>query len=167
MPLARPHIAPHSLPVEFEPVLSTVAKTIQTAIAPVFLLAGIGAILNVMVGRLARIVDRARSLEKLHPQSTGPEHQRHVFELRLLDRRIHVINTAVFLVVLAAVANCAVVAMLFIAELLDLAIGKVIAITFVLSMLLLIGGLSWFLVEVRMSVRAIRIRAELLERERG
>jgi hypothetical protein len=42
------------------PYLSTVADTIQSAIAPVFLLAGIGAILNVMVGRLARIVDRAR-----------------------------------------------------------------------------------------------------------
>lgn len=156
----------HTRSVEFEPVLSTVAKTIQTAIAPVFLLAGIGAILNVMVGRLARIVDRARDLEKLHPGSTGPEHERHVFELRLLDRRIHVINTAVFLVVLAAVANCCVVAMLFTAELLDLRLGKAVAIAFILSMVLLIGGLVWFLVEVRMSVRAIRVRAELLERQR-
>ncbi|KQM98784.1 MULTISPECIES: DUF2721 domain-containing protein [unclassified Sphingomonas] len=152
--------------MEFEPVLSTVAKTIQTAIAPVFLLAGIGAILNVMVGRLARIVDRARDLEKLHPSSIGPEHDRHVFELRLLDRRIRVINSAVFLVVLSAVANCTVVAMLFTAELLDLRLGKAVAIAFILSMLLLIGGLTWFLVEVRMSVRAIRVRAELLERER-
>ena len=55
------------------PYLSTVADTIQSAIAPVFLLAGIGAILNVMVGRLARIVDRARTLEEIHPRSTGPE----------------------------------------------------------------------------------------------
>src|SRR5688572_9203537 len=59
------------------PYLSTVADTIQSAIAPVFLLAGIGAILNVMVGRLARIVDRARDLELLHPRSTGTEHDRH------------------------------------------------------------------------------------------
>ncbi len=159
--------ARHSIAVEFEPVLSTVAKTIQTAIAPVFLLAGIGAILNVMVGRLARIVDRARDLERLHPSSTGPEHDRHVFELRLLDRRIRIINNSVFLVVLSAVANCTVVAMLFIAELLDLGLGKAVAICFILSMLLLIGGLVWFLFEVRLSVYAIRVRAELLERERA
>ncbi|MDJ0278479.1 DUF2721 domain-containing protein [Sphingomonas sp. 2R-10] len=158
--------ARHTARVEFEPVLSTVAKTIQTAIAPVFLLAGIGAILNVMVGRLARIVDRARDLEKLHPGSTGPEHDRHVFELRLLDRRIRIINNSVFLVVLSAVANCIVVAMLFIAELLDLGLGKAVAISFILSMLLLIGGLVWFLFEVRLSVYAIRVRSELLERER-
>ena len=43
------------------PYLSTVSATIQAAIAPVFLLAGVGAFLNVMVGRLARIVARARS----------------------------------------------------------------------------------------------------------
>ncbi|WP_294327885.1 DUF2721 domain-containing protein, partial [uncultured Sphingomonas sp.] len=60
-----------------------------------------------------------------------------------------------------------VVAMLFIAELLDLGLGKAVAISFVLSMLLLIGGLVWFLFEVRLSVHAIRVRAELLERERA
>ena len=78
------------------PYLSTVSATIQAAIAPVFLLAGIGAFLNVMVGRLARIVDRARQIEQLHPRSTGPEHDRHVWELRLIDRRISVINNAIF-----------------------------------------------------------------------
>lgn len=149
----------------FYPVLHTVAETIQVSIAPVFLLAGIGAILNVMVGRLARIIDRSRSLEELHPRSTGPEHERHVRELRLIDRRINVINTSVLLVVLAAVAVCAVVAMLFIAELGDLKMGQVIAVTFILSMLLLIGGLVAFVVEIRLSVAAIRVRSELLERE--
>ena len=46
---------------------SDMARTIQLAIAPVFLLAGIGAFLNVIAGRLARVVDRARHLEDLHP----------------------------------------------------------------------------------------------------
>jgi len=77
--------------------VTTIAHQIQLAVAPVFLLAGIGAILNVMVGRLARIVDRARNLEEIHPRSTGPEHDRHVWELRIIDRRISVINNAIFL----------------------------------------------------------------------
>ncbi len=149
------------------PVISTVAETIQVAIAPVFLLAGIGAILNVMVSRLARIVDRARKLELLHPSSTGPEHDRHVWELRLIDRRISVINMAIFLVVAAAIMVCLVVALMFVAELSDLHIGAVVAIAFIVSMLLLIVGLVYFLIEVRMSLRAIHIRDELLEREVG
>lgn len=145
------------------PYLSTVADTIQTAIAPVFLLAGIGAILNVMVGRLARIVDRARGLEQLHPRSTGPEHDRHVWELRLIDRRISVINTAIFLCVSSALAICFVVALMFVSRLMAFHVGAIVAIAFVVSMILLMVGLVYFLIEVRMSLGAIHVREELLE----
>ena len=145
------------------PYLSTVAATIQTAIAPVFLLAGLGAILNVMVGRLARIVDRARKLEQLHPSSTGPEHERHVLELRLINRRISVINTAIFLCVSSALATCFVVAMMFVSRLFALHVGAVIAAAFVVSMVLLMACLIYFLIEVRMSLGAIHVREELLE----
>jgi MFS family permease len=148
------------------PYLSTVADTIQTAIAPVFLLAGIGAILNVMVGRLARIVDRARVIEDLHPRFTGPEHERHVWELRLLDRRISVINTAIFLCVSSALLICLVVAAMFVARLLNFHAGAFVASAFVVSMLLLMAGLVYFLVEVRISLHAIHVREELLELER-
>jgi uncharacterized membrane protein YciS (DUF1049 family) len=145
------------------PYLSTVSATIQAAIAPVFLLAGIGAFLNVMVGRLARIVDRARQIEQLHPRSTGPEHDRHVWELRLIDRRISVINNAIFLCVTSALAICIVVALLFVSRLANLHVGALVAISFILSMGLLMAGLVYFLVEVRMSRSAVNIRRELLE----
>lgn len=149
--------------MESSPFLSAVAATIQVAIAPVFLLAGIGGILNVMVGRLARIVDRARQLEKLHPSSTGPEHDRHVWELRLIDRRISVINWAIFLCVASALSICLVVALLFISQMVDLHIGYVVAGAFITSMVLLMAGLIYFLIEVRMSLRAIHVRKELIE----
>ena len=113
--------------VNFPPVLSTVAETIQTAIAPVFLLAGIGSFLNVLAGRLSRVVDRARALEELHPTSTGRPRDRHVAELRLLDRRMAVINCALLLAVASAVAICAVVALLFVAELLHFRFGRYVA----------------------------------------
>jgi len=47
--------------IEFSDV--TVAHAIQLAVAPVFLLSGIGAILVVITNRLGRIIDRARVLE--------------------------------------------------------------------------------------------------------
>lgn len=146
--------------------LSTVSDTIQTAIAPVFLLAGIGAILNVMVGRLARIVDRARVVEALHPRSSGSEHDRHVWELRLIDKRVSVINWAIFLCVSAALAICLVVALIFVSRLVNFHIGPVVAIAFILSMALLMAGLVFFLIEVRMSLAAIHVREELLEFDR-
>lgn len=149
--------------MEFGFVLSTVAETIQVAIAPVFLLAGIAGLLNVLTGRLARVIDRARALEQLHPRTTGPEHERHVWELRRIDRRITVINASISLVTASAISICAVVALLFVAELSHLKIGTIVASAFIGSMLMLIAGLVFFLIEVRMSLKASHIRAELLE----
>ena len=42
--------------------LNDIARAIQLALAPAFLLSGIVGLLNVMVGRLARIVDRGKGL---------------------------------------------------------------------------------------------------------
>ncbi len=151
----------------FSPAVTTIAQTIQLSLSPVFMLAGIGAVLNVIAGRLARVVDRARALEQLHPRTTGPEHDRHVWELRLLDRRITVINSAMLMCVSSAVAICCVVALLFVAELGHLHIGRTVALIFIAAMALLVAGLVAFMIEVRLSLRATRVRVELLEKERG
>ncbi|WP_375395373.1 DUF2721 domain-containing protein [uncultured Sphingomonas sp.] len=144
------------------PAVSTIAQTIQLSLSPVFMLAGIGALLNVLAGRLSRVVDRGRVLEALHPASTGPEHDRHIWELRLLDRRISIINAALFLAVSSAVMTCAVVALLFIGGLAKLHLGTVVALSFIIAMALLIAALVGFMVEVRVSLEAIRIRKDLL-----
>lgn len=144
------------------PAVTTIAQTIQLSLSPVFMLAGIGAFLNVLAGRLSRVIDRARAVEQLHPGSTGREHDRHVWELKLLDRRMSVINAALFLCVASAVAVCSVVALLFIGELAGLHIGTMVALIFILAMLLLVAGLLMFLVEVRLSLRSNHIREELL-----
>ncbi|MBS0480188.1 MAG: DUF2721 domain-containing protein [Proteobacteria bacterium] len=145
--------------------VSTIAQTIQLSLSPVFMLAGISGLLNVLAGRLSRVIDRSRTLEALHPRSTGSEHDRHVRELRLLDKRIRVINAALFLAVSSAIMTCTVVALLFVAELADLKFGTYVALTFILAMLFLIASLVAFIVEVRMSLRAVQIRAELLEHQ--
>ncbi|OQW43520.1 MAG: hypothetical protein A4S12_00480 [Proteobacteria bacterium SG_bin5] len=149
------------------PAVTAIAQTIQLSLGPVFLLAGLGAILNVIALRLGRVVDRARALEVLHPRSTGQEHDRHVRELRQLDRRMAVINASLFLCVASAIAICALVALLFVAELADWHIGTLVAWLFIGAMLLLIGGLSMFMIEVRLSLRATQIRVELLEERRS
>ena len=58
-----------------------------------------------------------------------------------------------------------VVALLFVASLSNLKIGTIVAVTFIVSMLALTCGLIAFLIEVRLSLKAIHVRAELLERE--
>lgn len=145
------------------PALSAIAQSIQLSLSPVFVLAGIGALLNVLAGRLSRVVDRVRALEPLHAGSEGTMRDRHVWELRLLDRRITVINRALTLAVLSAVMTCVLVALLFVGSLVRLRMGQPVAVCFIVAMLLLVASLLAFLQEVRLSLRAIHVRSELLK----
>jgi MFS family permease len=141
----------------------TVAQIIQLAVAPVFLLAGIGAFLNVCAGRLSRIVDRARQIEPLLLASRGQEHDRWLGELRVLDRRMGLVSRAIFLTVLAAVLICTVVVLLFAANLFNVHFGTAIALLFIAAMIAIGLGFAIFLQETRVGSRAVRIRAELLD----
>lgn len=143
------------------PEVTTIAQTIQLSLSPVFMLAGIGGVLNVLAGRLARVIDRVRILEQRTEFATVAEQDRHVWELTLLDERMRIINRALYLVVGGAIMTCLVVALMFIAELARLHIGSTVAVCFVLAMLLLIAGLVAFLIEVHVSLRSNRVRREL------
>jgi hypothetical protein len=86
---------------------------IQLALAPVFLLTGIAGILNVMAGRLARIIDRGRQLT----EQTVPPHlqlaERLQLELQGLERRRHLASAAITACTLSALLVCSVIAALF------------------------------------------------------
>lgn len=144
--------------------LPGLARDIQFALAPVFLLNGIGLILNMLTGRLSRIVDRARDIEEAFTPRDHPRHGLQVTELRILDRRMEIVNNAIFLATASAVVLCSLVAGIFLARLVGVGFARTLSILFALSLLLLIASLSLFLYEVRMAVAAIRVRDELLER---
>jgi hypothetical protein len=145
--------------------VTTVAQVIQLAVAPVFLLAGVGAFLNVCASRLARIVDRARGIEPRLLASRGREHDRLQNEIRLLDRRIGIVNWAIFLSVLSAVLICAVVVLLFAAGLTGAQFATPIALLFIASMIAIGLGFFIFLVETRIASRSVRIRNDVLEHQ--
>ncbi|HKX92025.1 MAG TPA: DUF2721 domain-containing protein [Sphingomicrobium sp.] len=142
---------------------STVAETVRLALAPVFLLSGIGAFLNVLASRLSRIVDRSRQLEPQLLASRGDEHDRSIESLRVLDRRMSLINWATGLSVTSAVLTCMVVVLLFGANLTRIHLGNAIALLFMASMLTIGAGFAAFLLETTIAARAVRVRSELLQ----
>ena len=146
--------------------VSTIAHLIQLAIAPVFLLAGIGAILNVLAQRLARVVDRARALEKEFESLADGQRDRAATELVLLDRRMSVVNQAISACTASALFVCLVVGILFVADLADIDWGRPIAILFIVAMLLLTVGLVLFLFEIRLAARSLRVRQEFMPHRR-
>ena len=147
------------------PEVSEVAHTIQLAVAPIFLLAGVGAFLNVCAGRLSRIVDRARDLEPRILAARGTEHDRLIAQIRILDRRMVLVSRAIFLAVLSAILTCAVVVLLFAAGLTGLSFGTPIAILFIATMVAVGAGFFAFLIETRLGARAVRISSDILQHE--
>jgi hypothetical protein len=143
--------------------VNTVAEIVRLAVAPVFLLSGICAFLNVCASRLSRIVDRSREVEPRLLGSRGAEHDRWLGELRILDRRMSLVSWAISLSVLSGVLICAVVVLLFSASLTRLHVATTIAWLFIGSMVAIGLGFAVFLVETRVGSRAVRVRSELLQ----
>jgi len=81
--------------------INIISEAIKLATAPVFLLTGIGGILNVLGNRLGRVIDRARWVQNLIEESidnrsaSSPARlERYYLELVTLERRKNIINVA-------------------------------------------------------------------------
>jgi hypothetical protein len=136
-----------------------IAHAIQLALAPVFLLSGIGVLLGVLTNRLARIVDRARKVEDAMRQPAAASRHEAREQLRIASRRARFINAAITLSTIAALLIALVVALLFASTFVPLNLAAYVAVLFVVAMIALVGALLSFLIEVRIATAALRIGA--------
>ena len=134
-----------------------VTQAIQLALGPAFLLVGIGAMLNVITGRLARVIDRGRALAKDGMPHDADARALVASELHSLDRRRHWASAAINACTLAALLACVVIAVLFIEVMLAAPLEWLIGTLFAASVVALIAGLSFFLVEVHCAKQSVRI----------
>ena len=143
-----------------------IVHLIQSAVAPVFLLSGVGVTLGVLTNRLARIVDRARLLEDRLgnpvsfadnlPQSSA-RGDALANSLQVLARRAHYINVAITLCAISALLVSLVVILLFANAFLLVNLQIAIAVMLVASMSVLTGAFIAFLIEVRLATASLRI----------
>lgn len=137
--------------------LGDVSHIIQLAIAPVFLLTGVGTKLTVLTNRLGRIIDRSRILEdRMRPDELIDPVDR--AEINILYQRGHLINRAITLSTACGLLVCLVIATLFLGDALGLAFGKFIALLFVLAMLSLIGSFYYFMREIFIATMSLTMR---------
>jgi hypothetical protein len=134
-----------------------IAHVIELAVAPVFLLTGIGAILAVMTNRLGRIIDRARVLEE-RLDRTAPELLASLrVDLAVLTRRAQLIYRAITLCTTTALLICTVIAVLFLGASLHFNATIPVTILFVTAMATFFLGLVWFLREIYLATVNLRI----------
>ncbi len=138
-----------------ELAVTTIAHAIQLAVAPVFLLTGVAAILSVLTNRLARIIDRSRFLHSgsLPAVETNQAIQA---ELKSLRRRARLIHWAIGLCTTCLLLICSVVAVLFLGSFFALNMAVVIASLFVAAMFCLIMALLNFICEIYLATAHVR-----------
>jgi len=121
-----------------------VSEAIRDAVAPVFLLTGIGSILHAMLGRLARAIDRARNINELTPA----KRKQHKRELTITVRRITSLRVAIGFATLAALLVCVSIASLFISVESGFNMPHIVLWSFISSMGAIIVALLCFLREI-------------------
>jgi hypothetical protein len=131
-----------------DPGTGAIAHAIQLAIAPVFLLTGIAGLLNVMATRLARVIDRARALERRWPELDASARAPVRAEMATLEKRRRVCSWSINYSTAAALLICLVIVSLFIEEFFVANLKWAPGALFVAAMIALIGGLTCFLREV-------------------
>jgi hypothetical protein len=150
--------------------IASIAQVIQLSVAPVFLLAGVGTILNVLVGRLVRIVDRARVTEAQMKDADETLMKELRERLDVLGRRARLISRSITLSVICAVLVPIVVVSLFVSVLFDVNLAIPIAVAFIVGLISLAIGLLYFLREVFVATSALSIgiydEGELTEAQR-
>ena len=128
--------------------LTTVASVIQMAVAPVFLLTGVGAILSVLTGRLGRLVDRFRVLTETVSELPAIQAR----ELSILTVRARWVHWAITLCTASALFIAIVIGALFVGAVASIDPSRIVSFLFIIAMTSLIIGLGCFLREISLSV---------------
>lgn len=140
--------------------LQTVISVLQTALTPAFLLVAVGSLLNVLTGRLSRIVDRARELQRQHSDAEGNELVRLVKELRISNSRMKAVELSILFSVLSAITVIVMIGLLFLMGLAGYSLAGSIVLVFMLSLGLLAAALIFFVREIQLAARAIHVPRE-------
>jgi hypothetical protein len=139
-----------------DPRIAAVAHVIQLSIAPIFVLTAVGTLLNVLAGRLSRIVDRTRRLEEKLGGLGTAEHPVVRGTISTLGRRAHVVSVAITYCVTCALCVCVAIVTLFGGAVLDRNVSGAVVLLFVAALLALTAGLGYFLAEVLMATRELK-----------
>ena len=137
--------------------VDTVAHIIQVALTPVFLLSGIGTLLNVFNTRESRVADHAEHAAELLQSTTDPDKARVLLlHLRRLERRRLALDVAVVSGAIGGAATCGAVFVLFLGGLREAEIASWLFALFGLAMGCTVLALMAFLTDSVLAWHGLR-----------
>jgi hypothetical protein len=137
--------------------LGELIPLLQIAVGPVILISGVGLLLLSLTNRFGRAVDRSRQLIHDMRQAGEPDRRQLRSQIEVLYRRAHLIRTSIILAATSVLCTSLLIITLFLAALLQWGATVVVSLFFLGSVLTLIGALVTFIVEIHLSLQALRL----------
>jgi hypothetical protein len=124
--------------------IDQLSVAISHATAPAFMLGAVAAFLSILIARLERIADKLRALRSsdANLDPTGVVAASFVQRMEILSR-------AIFFAVLSALVTAALLIAAFLAALVGIGHGQLVAMMFTLALLLLMASLTQLAREIR------------------
>jgi hypothetical protein len=137
--------------------LTELIPILQVAIGPVILISGVGLLLLSMTNRLGRAIDRARILRQELRSGVSIDEERTRGQLQILWQRADHIRRAIILSTVSALLAACLIITLFVATVLRLDTGWLIACLFTGCLVALTGSLLIFLRDINQALLALKL----------
>ena len=139
--------------------VTVASEVIQLAIAPVFLLMGVSALLGVLTSRLGRVVDRFRVLNEnlTSMQAEDARYENYNQELDILSCRANWVHWSITLCTFTLLLVAVVIGLLFLGSAINWDTSWLVSILFIFGMGSLIAGLTCFIREISLSKHVFQL----------
>lgn len=137
--------------------LQELIPLLQTAVGPVILISGVGLLLLSLTNRFGRAVDRSRQLVREMREAGEPDRRELKQQVEILYRRARLIQVSIIFGATSALCTALLIITLFLAALLRWEATVVLVLFFILCVLMLIGSLLTFIIEIHLSLKAVRL----------
>lgn len=141
--------------------LLDITRLIQLTLAPVFMLTAVGTIINALMNRLSRAVDRRRQLEDLIPAYEGDDQRKMLDEHAVMERRIRLTLWSTALAVMSGLFVCLLIGFAFVGTFVTLDLSRIVAGLFIAAMIAMTLCLLLFLREVFLAAFTARHTGKL------
>lgn len=136
-------------------------QIMQASIAPVTLISGVGLLILSMTNRYGRIIDRTREILKTLGVQAGPPEKKDEHHLkrqiRILYNRAQVMRTAIACGISSIFFTALAVALIFIQLSAGHDLAGLLEGAFLAALLLILIGMGLYVLDVKMSLSALRL----------
>jgi Protein of unknown function (DUF2721) len=140
---------------------NVVSHGIQLAVAPVFLLTAVAALLGSFATRLARIIDRARLLEEKLEAQTIKNIRAAEWELDRLKLRGRIVSGSMAMLTICSLLIGVTIMALFLGETTELHLQRLVPMSFIAGVTFFLIALLGFLIETLLAMHVLKFGRNL------